>query len=78
MKTYKTLWEKLSKEHKDLIKKEMDLYPNSTQALIDELKCNYGVTYLTLDKAMSLKTLIYGGLEPFDLGKYFKIFDPEY
>jgi len=77
MKKYKTLWEKLSKEHKELIEQEFDKYPNSTQALMDELKANYGSTYITLDKAISLGVITHP-LEPFSLDRHFRIFDPNY
>ncbi|MBE9490946.1 MAG: hypothetical protein IMY67_11670, partial [Bacteroidetes bacterium] len=58
MRKHKTLWEKLSQKHKGLVEAEMFKYPNSTRKLIDELKSNYGSTYMTVDKAMSLSMII--------------------
>ena len=69
-----TLYDKLTPEHQEMLNKELEKYPISTEMLIDVLKSNRFANQLPIGLALSLYQAIYS-MEAFDIVKYYETFE---
>ena len=69
-----TLYDKLTPEHQEMLNKELEKYPITTEMLIDVLKSKSFANQLPIGLALSLYQTIYL-MEAFDIVKFYEIFE---
>ena len=69
-----SLFEKLSPEHQEMLKKELEKYPITTEMLIDILKSKGFANEVPIGYALSLFQTIYP-MEGFDIVKFYETFE---
>ena len=69
-----SLFEKLSQEHQEMLSKELEKYPITTEMLIDVLKSKAFANEVPIGYALSLFQIIYP-MEPFDIVKFYETFE---
>lgn len=69
-----TLYDKLTPAHQEMLNKELEKYPISTEMLIDVLKSKSFANQVPIGLALSLYQTIYP-MEGFDIVKFYETFE---
>ena len=69
-----TLYDKLTPAHQEMLNKELEKYPISTEMLIDHLNSKSFANELPIGYALSLYQTIYP-MEGFDIVKFYETFE---